>query len=247
MAYDLEEQEQIAVLKDWWRKYGNLLTTVLLAVVVGFAGIQAWRYYRVQQSAVAATLYSQLDIAEKANEAKKVQDIAATLAGSHGGTAYAGMAALRAAKSLVTGNDLAGARQRLQWVIDNAKDDEMRDIARLRLAGVLLDEKNYAGALKLLEAKHVAAFDGLYADLKGDILAVQDQRAEARAAYQIALEKSDPRSSYRQLLQVKLDALGDVKAGDIKAGDVKPGDVKPAEVKPGDVIPADVKPGEAKK
>ena len=171
-----------------------------------------------------------------------MQDIAATLASSHGGTAYAGMAALRAAKSLVTGNDLAGARQRLQWVIDNAKDDEMRDIARLRLAGVLLDEKKHDEALKLLDVKHVAAFDGLYADLKGDILAVQDKRAEARAAYQIALEKSDPSSSYRQLLQVKLDALGEVKAGDVKAGDVKP-----AEVKPGDVKPADVKPGEAKK
>ncbi len=226
MAYDLEEQEQIAVLKDWWRKYGNLLTTVLLAVVVGFAGIQAWRYYLAQQSSSAAALYSQLDTAEKANEAKKVQDIAATLAGSHGGTAYAGMAALRAAKSLVAGNDLAGAKQRLQWVIDNTKDDEMRDIARLRLAGVLLDEKNHDEALKLLDVKHVAAFDGLYADLKGDILALQNKRAEARAAYQIALEKSDPRSSYRQLLQVKLDALGDVKAGDVKPGDGKAGEVK---------------------
>ena len=211
MAYDLEEQEQIAVIKDWWRKYGNLLTTVLLAVAVGIAGIQAWRYYRTQQSSSAGTLYSQLDTAEKAGEVKKVQDIALTLAGSHGGTPYAGMAALRAAKSFATANDLVHARQRLQWVIDNTKDDEMRDIARLRLAGVLLDEKNFDEALKLLDVKHVAAFDGLYADLRGDILAAQNKRAEARAAYQMALEKSDARSSYRQLLQVKLDALGEAR------------------------------------
>ncbi|HTD90819.1 MAG TPA: tetratricopeptide repeat protein [Burkholderiales bacterium] len=209
MAYDLEEQEQIAVIKDWWRKYGNLITTAVLALVVGVAGIQAWRYYRNQQSSSAAVLYSQLDTAEKSNEPKKVQDIAATLVGSHAGTPYAGMAALRAAKSFATGNDLASAKQRLQWVMDNAKDDEMRDIARLRLAGVLLDEKNHSEALKLLDAKHGAAFDGLYADLRGDILAAQNKRAEARAAYQAALEKSDPRSSYRQLIQVKLDAQGD--------------------------------------
>jgi predicted negative regulator of RcsB-dependent stress response len=209
MAYDLEEQEQIAVIKDWWRKYGNLVTTAALAVVVGVAGIQAWRYYRNQQSSSAAMLYSQLDTADKSNEAKKVQDIAATLAGSHAGTPYASMAALRAAKSFAMGNDLANAKQRLQWVVDKTSDEEMRDIARLRLAGVLFDEKNHDEALKLLDAKRAAAFDGLYADLRGDILALQNKRAEARAAYLIALEKSDPRSSYRQLIQVKLDALGE--------------------------------------
>ena len=209
MAYDLEEQEQIAVIKDWWRKYGNLVTTAVLALVVGVGGIQGWRHYSSQQAGSAAMLYSQLDTADKLNEAKKVQDIAAALAGSHSGTTYAGMAALRAAKTFAAANDLANAKQRLQWVIDKVSDDEMRDVARLRMAGVLFDEKNYDGALKLLDAKHVAAFDALYADLKGDILAAQMKRAEARAAYQIALEKTDPRSNYRQLIQVKLDALGE--------------------------------------
>ena len=97
MAYDLEEQEQIAAIKDWWRKYGNILSTGALVVMVGVAGTQAWRYYRAQQSGSAAMLYSQLDTAEKTNEAKKVHEIAATLAASHAGTAYASMGALRAA------------------------------------------------------------------------------------------------------------------------------------------------------
>lgn len=209
MAYDLEEQEQIAVIKDWWRKYGNLLTTAALVLLVGIASIQAWRYYAARQSTAATTLYSQLDTADQSNEAKKVQDIAAAIAATYGATSYAAMAQLRAAKSLAVGNDLAGAKQRLQWVIENTKEDEMRDVARLRLAGVLLDEKAPDEALKLLEAKHTAAFDGMYADLKGDILAIQGKRVEARAAYQSALEKSDSRSTYRQLIQVKLDAVGE--------------------------------------
>ena len=210
MAYDLEEQEQIAAFKDWWRRYGNILTTVLLAVVVGIAGMQAWRYYRSQQATAAGTLYGQLDVAEQSNEAKKVQDIAASIAAGHAATAYAAMAQLRAAKSLAMGNDLAGAKLRLQWVIDNAKEDEMRDVARLRLAGVLLDEKKPDDALKLLEIKRTnTAFDGMYADMKGDILASQGKRAEARAAYQMALDKSEPRSNYRQVIQVKLDAVGE--------------------------------------
>lgn len=226
MAYDLEEQEQIAVIKDWWGKYGNWVSTAVLAAVVGIAGVQGWRYYQTQQSSSAAMLYSQLDTAEKSNEAKKVQDIAATLASSHSATAYAGMAALRAAKSFVSANDLASARQRLQWVIDNAKEDEMRDIARLRLAGVLLDEKKHDEALKLLDVKHVASFDGLYADLRGDVLALQNKRAEARAAYQIALEKSDVRSPYRPLVQIKLDALGEVNPVNLKSAESKPAEAK---------------------
>ena len=210
MAYDLEEQEQIAAFKDWWRRYGNILTTVLLAVVVGIAGMQAWRYYRSQQATAAGTLYGQLDVAEQSNEAKKVQDIAASIAAGHAATAYAAMAQLRAAKSLAMGNDLAGAKLRLQWVIDNAKEDEMRDVARLRLAGVLLDEKKPDDALKLLEIKRTnTAFDGMYADVKGDILASQGKRAKARSAYQVALDKSEPRSNYRQVIQVKLDAVGE--------------------------------------
>ena len=221
MAYDLEEQEQIAVIKDWWRKYGNLVITALLALAVSVGGTLAWRYYRTQQSSTAATLYSQLDTAEKANEAKKVQDIAATLASGHAGTAYAGMAALRAAKSFVAGNDLANARERLQWVVEKSSDDEMRDIARLRLAGVLLDEKKFDEALKLMDAKHVAAFDGLYADMRGDVLGAQGKRPEARAAYQTALEKLDARSSYRQLVQIKLDAMGEVKVAEAKPAAVE--------------------------
>lgn len=209
MAYDLEEQEQIALIKDWWNKYGKLVASAVLAVLLGIAGVQTWRYHRDGQSTVAATLYGQLDTAEKSNDAKKVQEIAATLVASHAGTAYAGMAALRAAKSFAAANDLANAKQRLQWVVDKGRDEEMRDIARLRLAGVLFDEKQHDEALKLLDAKHNASFDGLYADLRADLLAAQNKRPEARAAYQIALEKSDPSSPYRQLIQVKLDALGE--------------------------------------
>ena len=83
--------------------------------------------------------------------------------------------------------------------------------ARLRLAGILLDEKKYDEALKLLSAKSTDAYAALYADLKGDVLAAQGKPAEARAAYQLALDKSAAASQYRALIELKLDALGDAK------------------------------------
>jgi len=211
MAYDLEEQEQIATIKSWWQQYGNLVTTAVLALAVGLAGVQGWRYYRGQQAVAAATLYHQVEYAEKANDGKRVKEIAARLAEKYASTPYAAMAALRAAKVSAQANDLAAAKLNLQWVIENAREDEQKDVARMRLAGVLLDEKKFDEALKLLDTAHGASFDGLYADMRGDILAIQGKRAEARAAYQTAIEKSAPGSNYRPLIQVKLDTLGDAK------------------------------------
>lgn len=211
MAYDLDEQEKLEAIKSWWHAYGNLVTTAALAILVGIAGMQAWRYYRGQQAAAASTLYQQLDTADHMSEPKKVQDIAKNIVAKYASTPYAAMAALRAAKSSATANDYTSTKQSLQWVIDNAKEDEMRDVARLRFAGVLLDEKKYDDALTQLNAKHAAEFEGLYADLKGDVLVAQNKRADARAAYQVALDKSDIRSPYRPMIQVKLDALGDAK------------------------------------
>jgi predicted negative regulator of RcsB-dependent stress response len=211
MAYDLEEQEQLASIKSWWAQYGKLviLTVVLGALVVG--GIRGWHYYRNTQAASALALFDQLQRAERANDHKKVRDIATQIVDKYASTQYATLASLASARSSFDTGDLQAAKTRLQWVIDNAKEEEARDVARLRLARLLLDEKQAAEALKLLETKPVDSFAGLYADVRGDALLAEGKRAEARAAYQLALEKSDAASPSRQILQLKLDALGEAK------------------------------------
>jgi len=211
MAYDLEEQEQIDAIKGWWSEYGNLVVMAVVACLLTIAAFQGWRYYKAQQAERAAMLFTQLEQAERANEPKKVRDIAAQIIDKHRSTHYAGMAALSAAKASFTTGEIEDAKKNLQWVIDKAREDEMRDVARLRLAGILLDEKKYDEALKLLSAKSTDAYAALYADLKGDVLAAQGKPADARAAYQLALDKSAAASQYRALIELKLDALGDAK------------------------------------
>ncbi len=211
MAYDLEEQEQLETLKAWWQQYGNLVILTATACLVTIAAFQGWRYYRYEQALAAVTLYEQLVQAERAKQPKKVRDIAAQIADKYAATPYATLAALVAARAGFETGDLAATKAHLQWVIDKAQEEEVRDVARLRLAGVLLDEKKYAEALELVQAKHGDAFSGLYADLKGDILAAQGRLAEARSAYQLAFDKSDTQSPYRMMIQAKLDALGDAK------------------------------------
>lgn len=155
MAYDLEEQEQIAALKSWWKEYGSLVIVGLAACALSFAAFNGWRYYRHSQAVAAVTLYEQLDQAERAADHKKVRDIAEQITGKYGATTYGAFAALSAARASFEMGDLAGAKSRLQWAMENAKEAELRDIARLRLAGVLLDEKRPDEALKLLDAKPV--------------------------------------------------------------------------------------------
>jgi predicted negative regulator of RcsB-dependent stress response len=211
MAYDLEEQEQIDAIKGWWNQYGKLVMLGVIVFLLTIAAFQGWRYYRAQQADRAATLFMQLDEAERATDAKRVRDIAAQIIDKHGSTQYAGLAALAAAKAGVTTGETEDAKKNLQWAVDHAKDEDMRDVARLRLAGVLLDEKKYDEALKILAVKTGEPYAMLYSDLRGDVLTAAGKPAEARAAYQLALEKSEPNSSYRRLIEIKLDALGDAK------------------------------------
>ena len=207
-AYDLEEQEQIDEIKAWWKQYGNLVMLIVVAAVVTVAVVRGWTYYQGKQGLEAGELYTQLQGAVGANDPKKVQDIAAVITDKYGRSGYAAFAALAAGKAAFDSGDLAAAATRLQWVIDNAKDAETRDIGRLRLAAVLLDQKKFDEALKLLEAPHAETMTALYADLKGDVLVAQGKSQDARAAYQLALDKSEAKSSYRSLVQIKLDALG---------------------------------------
>ena len=210
-ALDLQEQEQLEALKAWWKDNGNLILGTVLVVVVAMGGWRGWQYYQNQQATGAATLYMQVVEQVGSNDPKRVNDAAAAVMDKFSSTAYAARAALLAAQVNEQGKDVARAKTQLQWVIDHASEATLKDVARLRLAAVLLDEKNYADALKLLEAKHPESFDGLYADLRGDVLSAQGKTDEARSAYKLAYEKFDVQNMYRNLIQMKIDALGAAK------------------------------------
>lgn len=217
-TYDLEEQEQLAELKAWWRQYGNLVTWVLLAVSLSLAGWQGWNWYQRQQAAQASAIFNVLQGAAAERDLQKVKTATGEILEKFGSSAYAPMAALVAGKVAFDSGDLKTAKAQLGWAADHA-EGELKDVARLRLASVLLDEKAFDEALKLVAQPQNKSFDALYADLRGDILLAQGKRAEAKAAYQAALQKksdnateskADARSTgFKEVIQQKLDTLGD--------------------------------------
>ncbi len=210
-AYDLEEQERLDALKDWWGQWKLWIYVGVAAFLIGAGGMFFYRDYKNKQSDEAEALFKTVQkTAEEAvatKDPKKLTEAANTLATKYPGTFYATHIQLLAAKTAFDAKDLAAAKTHLQWVIDKGFDTH-KNVARLRLAGVQAEEKKFDDALKTLDGVSDVSFAAVAADLRGDINASQGKRDEARAAYQIAVEKSGDRSPLKAVSQSKLDAFG---------------------------------------
>lgn len=212
MAYDLEEQEQLATLKAWWSQYGNPVTWALILGLGGYAAWSGWNLYQRNQTAQAAQLYDEVQKAVSAKDNSKVQRAATDMENRYNRTPYAQMAALAAAKSAMEISDTKAASLQLEWAANNGYDEEYQAIAKIRLAAVYLDEKSYDKGLNILSGTFPPGFKAVVADRKGDILVAQNKVEEARSAYQAALEHMDQKNPGRQLIELKLDAIGGASA-----------------------------------
>ena len=207
-VYDLEEQDQLDDLKAWWSRWGNTVATVLVIASLAAAAVQGWRWWTASKAEDAALLFNAVTMAARANDVAKARDATAQLTDKFAGSGYTPRAAFVVAKMQFDAGETAAARAQLQWVVDHADEQELKEIARYRLAELMLNDKQYDDALKMLDAKHGEPFSGLYADLRGDAHSAAGRANEARAAYQEALTKFDAKSQYRNYVQVKLQALG---------------------------------------
>ena len=124
------------------------------------------------------------------------------------GTAYAQQAGLLAARAYYDKGNVDASRAALNWVAEKASDEGYQAIARLRLAGLLLEKKAYDEALQQVSGSFPKGFTALAADRRGDIFAAQGKKAEAKAEYEKAYKELDERAEYRRLVEVKLNALG---------------------------------------
>ena len=204
-SYDFEEQERIAAIQHWWDDNAKFVYTAVAAFVLSVAGWKGWQYWTTVQNADAAAMEAEL--LSSRGDPKKSAGLAQAVIEKYPRTFFASEAALISAQDAFESGDLALAQQRLEWVLANGRD-EHKGIARLRLAAVLLDMKKPSEALQVLDANKEAAWAAMVADLRGDILFSQGRVDEARAAYKLAIEKSDPRSPIRSVTELKLGALG---------------------------------------
>jgi predicted negative regulator of RcsB-dependent stress response len=215
MALDLEEQENLANLKSFWARYGNFIIAVATVALLAYAGWSAWNWYLRSQAAEAGKLYETLITAIGKNERDKTYLAADDLQKKFGGTTYAAMGSLVAAKIAFDSNDAAKAQTYLKWTANKASEDSFRAIAQLRLLGLLIDQGTDASmkeADQILKGSPVKGFEPLWIERRGDWYLAQKKTAEARTEYIKAMklmekEKAFPEDA-RGLLKVKIDAVG---------------------------------------
>lgn len=209
MAYDLEEQEKIDALKAWWERYGTVCMAVVLAAVAAFAGWRGWQWYESHQASQAMGYYEALEAAagQQGDDAvARIKAASTALRDEYSSSGYAARGVLVAAWALQERKDLDGAREQLEWLVRDGAVPAIQAVARLRLAGVLLAQKQYEPALAQLQGAAPEGFAALYADRRGDVLAAQGHADQAIQAWRDALKAfgTDPAA---QIVQLKIDAL----------------------------------------
>lgn len=205
---DLEEQEQLDQLKHFWKQYGNAITWVLITVLALFASWNFYNYWQRSQAIEAAALYDELERVSNSPDPTQLDRVYLDIKDRYPSSVYAQQAGLLVAKEHYESGNIEGSKSALAWVAEKSSDKGFQSIAKLRLAAVLSESKDYAGALKLLEESFPPAFEALAADRRGDLLLLQDKKAEAIVAFNKAFNLFEERTDYRRLVEVKLNALG---------------------------------------
>jgi len=205
---DLQEQEQLDELKHFWKRWGNLITWALIVVLGAFAAYNGWNYWQRSEAAKAAAMKDTLEQALQSRDTARLQRSLADLQQGYARTLQAQQGSLLAAASLQAQGQGDAARAALTWASQNGPDEALRDIARLRLASLLLDQKAYDQARTVLSAPFRPALSGLAHDLQGDLAMAQGQAAQAIEAWKKAHELLSEEPDFRRLVQAKLNAQG---------------------------------------
>ena len=205
---DLEEQEQLDQIKHFWKQYGNAITWVLIVVLAGFATWNFYQYWQRNQATQAAALFDEVERSIQSADLLKIDRVFLEMKDRFDSTLYAQQTALLVARQYVESGKLDAAKAPLTWIAEKSSDAGYQSIARLRLSAILMELKDYDAALTLLNGPFPASFDGLVADRKGDIMTLKADKAQAIVEYEKAYRLLDPRTEYRRLVEVKLNALG---------------------------------------
>ncbi|MEM7208462.1 MAG: tetratricopeptide repeat protein [Pseudomonadota bacterium] len=202
--------EEVEALKKWWSENGR---AIILGVAIGGASILGWRYWQAHQISYAedaSTAYYQVLRSHEQNDVDATRANATIVRDEFADTPYASLTALLQARIAVEEGDLEGAAAELRWAMDNSSEDDVRIIARLRLARVLTDQESLDEALDLLSNSVPAAYRSLHEEIRGDIYLARGESREALEAYELALS-AGPQAGGSTVLQMKIDDLASLK------------------------------------
>lgn len=208
------EEQQVEAIKKWWKENGtSTIVGIILAVGVLIGG-RVWLDQKSNHAEIASAKYDTLLSAMNQGMNDIALEQSSGLIGQFSDTPYAALAALASAKIKLEKGELLAARTHLQWVVDQAPTLELKQVARMRLARVMLSDGDHQQALALLGQVDAGEFQASFAEIKGDIYLAMKQPGKAKTAYELAISILDPKSANQNLLRMKLEDLGVEKNND---------------------------------
>ena len=205
---DYSEAEQMERAKGWLKTNG---IWIIAGIAIGAGGLGAWNWYqdrRAAQAETASARYEELVDAFTRSDKARGMTLLDQLNREYAWTPYASLGTLIAARVQVESNELDKAAASLKSVMDNAKDDELKMIARLRLARVQAAQAKYDDALATLKVENGGEFTPRLADTRGDVLLAKGDRAGALKEYLAARTSEDDGRIDFELLDLKIRDLG---------------------------------------
>ena len=203
------EEQELEALKKWWSENGKSLLAGLGIGLAAVAGWTSWQTWQRSQAELASVRYEQLVNDSAAGRHDQALSQAEALTGEFPDSAYASLASLIAARAAVETNDPSRAKRHLEWVVEHAPFPELVPIARIRLARLMINAREYDAALAELDRIDSAPFDGQVRELQGDIHHALGNRDAARTSWETLLSGADLSASTRMRVRMKLDDLGE--------------------------------------
>lgn len=203
----MTEEEQIEAIKKWWTKYGSHLMTILLICIIGVVAFQWWQKHALKIRGLASSSYEQMMVDMTEDDFSGVEAQANHLLSNYPNTVYGSVVALVQAKQAVDKGVIEEAKVKLQWVIENTSVKVYKQIAQLRLARVLAQQKEFKRGLAVLEDVNDKAFLPSIYEVRGDIYLLEGKSSQAKENYLLA-EKLFPKTGLANpLLRMKLNEL----------------------------------------
>lgn len=207
MAYPENSIEAADRVKQFLKKYGNTLSTVLLVIIIAIVGLQYWHKHEAKVNQQASVAYENLLGTVTAKKTIQLQALADQLINDYSGTPYAKLAALIIAKEAVNDKKYSVAITKLQWVVEHAKSASIKAVAQLRLARVMISNKQSAEALAVLQSVKPQEFLAEADTVKGDAYFALNKEPQAKQAYNSALNLADKASPLYSYIQMKLYSI----------------------------------------